>query len=277
EMVVSMRIPRPFDLEWPGRLAAIGVTQVRKDAAVFALELLDRIERAGEQACHPRVQRPAGDEQQREAGAGFIITNANGASFVELGRSALSGLLSIDLRCRGRRCDRIHVGAFLNFCLSMISSENRFLPPGQAGGRLFRDHAPALIACFCFTRILIHASGIIPVHHWVNGPTSMSYLRANVSLPSCPIRNTVRPAGMSTTLPSSAPAVGRGGARDEQPRPGMEPEGGRMRGADVGVLNCGWLAGLLIEGNPRDVPPAAVKHHFALHVLHPGTGGRRQA
>src|SRR5215467_7750455 len=154
-MVVRMGIPGPIDLERPGGLATIGVAQVRENAAVLALELLDRIERAGEQPRHPGVQRSTGDEQHREAGAGLIIADTDGTSFVELGH-----------------------------------------------GRCLPDSAPSLV----------HASGIIPLHHWVNGPTSMSYLRANVSLPSWPIRNTVRPAGMSTTLPSSRRAL-----RDSDP------------------------------------------------------------
>src|SRR5215510_2636284 len=161
-MVVGMGIPRPVDLERTGGLATIGVAQVRENAAVLALELLDWIEWAGEQTGHPRVQRSAGDEQQREAGTGLIITDADGTSFIELGHVSVS-----------------------------LSSQARFL---------------------------IHASGIIPVHHWVNGPTSRSYLRANVSLPSCPIRNTVRPAGMSTTLPSSRRAL-----RDSEPATSNRP------------------------------------------------------
>ena len=44
EMVVGVGIPRPVDLERAGGLAAIGVAQVRRDAAVLALELLDRVE-----------------------------------------------------------------------------------------------------------------------------------------------------------------------------------------------------------------------------------------
>src|SRR5215468_3931838 len=84
-MVVSMGIPRPVDLKRAGGLAAIGIAQICENAAILALELLDRIERAGEQAGHPRVQRSTGDEQQRKARAGFIIADANGTSFVELG------------------------------------------------------------------------------------------------------------------------------------------------------------------------------------------------
>ena len=45
ELVVGVGIPRPVDLERTGGLAAIGVAQVRRDAAVLPLELLDRVER----------------------------------------------------------------------------------------------------------------------------------------------------------------------------------------------------------------------------------------
>jgi hypothetical protein len=46
EMVIGVGIPRPIDLERAGGFAAIGVAQVREDAAVLSLELLDRIIRA---------------------------------------------------------------------------------------------------------------------------------------------------------------------------------------------------------------------------------------
>ena len=44
-MVIGIGIPGPIDLERAGGLAAIGVAHVREDAAVFSLELLDRIKR----------------------------------------------------------------------------------------------------------------------------------------------------------------------------------------------------------------------------------------
>src|ERR1035437_7633479 len=56
-----------------GGLAAIGVAQVRRDAAVLSLELLDRVKgRALGEEGDGRVQSPAGDEQQREAGTGLF-------------------------------------------------------------------------------------------------------------------------------------------------------------------------------------------------------------
>src|SRR5690242_15669321 len=111
-MVIGICIPRPVDLERAGGLAAIGVAQVRRDAAVLSLELLDGVK--GTPAAQPgdrRIQSPAGDEQQREAGTCLLIVNANGAFFVKghCGPS-LPSLLSKQARCcgyrrrRGARC-----------------------------------------------------------------------------------------------------------------------------------------------------------------------------
>src|SRR6059036_1921596 len=104
-MVIGIGIPRPVDLERAGGLAAIGVAQVRRDAAVLSLELLDRVKGpAAGQAGDRRVQSPAGDEQQREAGTGLLIVDANGAFFVEgHGSSSLSSLLSKHARRCGHR------------------------------------------------------------------------------------------------------------------------------------------------------------------------------
>jgi len=41
-MVIGVGIPRPVDLERAGRLATVGVAQVRRDTAVLVLELRDR-------------------------------------------------------------------------------------------------------------------------------------------------------------------------------------------------------------------------------------------
>src|SRR4029450_2525749 len=120
-MVIGIGIPPQVDLERAGGLAAIGIAHVRENAAVFSLELLDRIERpAAFQAGDRRVQSPAGDEQQREAGTGLLIADANGTFFIERhGISSLPGLLTKHsprcghYRCRGARfqyfaSDRIH-------------------------------------------------------------------------------------------------------------------------------------------------------------------------
>src|SRR5215467_1046250 len=95
-MVIGIGIPRPIDLERARRLPATGVAHVRKDAAVFSLELFDRIKRSATfQEGNRRVQSPAGDEQQRKARTGLLILNANGAFFVERHcSSSLSSLLT---------------------------------------------------------------------------------------------------------------------------------------------------------------------------------------
>src|SRR6266536_299225 len=94
-MVIGIGIPRPIDLERAGGLTATGVAHVREDAAIFSLELFDRIKRsAAHQPGDRRVQSPAGDEQQREAGAGLLVSDANAAFFVERhGSSSLFSLL----------------------------------------------------------------------------------------------------------------------------------------------------------------------------------------
>ena len=45
ELVVGIGFPRPVDLDRAGGLAAGGVAQVRRDAAVLSLEFLDGVER----------------------------------------------------------------------------------------------------------------------------------------------------------------------------------------------------------------------------------------
>ena len=65
ELVIGVGIPRAVDLERAGGFAADGVPEIRHDAAVLALELVDRIERIA--ALHGgdrRVQSATGNEQQ---------------------------------------------------------------------------------------------------------------------------------------------------------------------------------------------------------------------
>ena len=45
ELVVGVGVPGPVDLERAGGLAAVGVAQVGRDAAILVLELLHRVER----------------------------------------------------------------------------------------------------------------------------------------------------------------------------------------------------------------------------------------
>src|SRR5262249_21975526 len=78
EVVVGIGIPRPVDLERPGGLAARRVAQVGRDAAVLVPEFLDRVERRPvRHEADGRVLPPAGDDEQREAGAGLQVVNAD--------------------------------------------------------------------------------------------------------------------------------------------------------------------------------------------------------
>src|SRR2546428_3724700 len=83
-MVVSIGVPRPIDLERPGGLAARRVAQVGRDTAVLVLEFLDRVERRPvRHKADGRVLAPAGDDEQREAGAGLQVVNADAALLVK--------------------------------------------------------------------------------------------------------------------------------------------------------------------------------------------------
>src|SRR6266851_783312 len=109
ELVVGIGFPRPVDLDRAGGLAAGGVAQVRRDAAILSLELLNGVEGrvAGEER-YGRVQSPARKQHERETGPGLLIVDANGAFFVELASSSFARLLSKYARqggrCRGAHC-----------------------------------------------------------------------------------------------------------------------------------------------------------------------------
>src|ERR1700674_1566282 len=111
ELVVGVGFPRPVDLDRAGGLAAGGVAQVRCDAAILSLELLNGVEGrvAGEEG-YGGVQSSTGKQHQRETGPGLLIIDTNGAVFVELASSSFALLLSKCARqggccrCRGARC-----------------------------------------------------------------------------------------------------------------------------------------------------------------------------
>src|SRR5580693_3684493 len=94
ELVVGVGIPRPVDLYRAGGLAAGGVAEVRRDAAILSLELLNGVEGrvAGEEG-YGRIQSPAGKQHQRETGPGFLVVDANGAVFIEFAGSCFLRLL----------------------------------------------------------------------------------------------------------------------------------------------------------------------------------------
>src|SRR5579864_179647 len=110
-LVVGVGFPRPVDLDRAGGLATGGVAQVRCDAAILSLELLNGVEgRVASEEGYGGVQSPAGKQHQREAGPGLLIVDTNGAFFVELASSCFALLLSKcarqggRCRCRGARC-----------------------------------------------------------------------------------------------------------------------------------------------------------------------------
>ena len=110
ELVVGIGFPRPVDFDRAGGLAAGGIAQVRRDAAVFRLELIDRI-KGVRQRSYRRVQSSARDQQEWEAGTDFLIVDTNGTSFIKLARYRFVRLLSkyprrgSRRRCRGARCN----------------------------------------------------------------------------------------------------------------------------------------------------------------------------
>src|ERR1700730_14562191 len=79
ELVVGVGIPRPVDLDRAGGLAAGCVAQVRCDAAILSLELLNGVERrvAGEEG-YGRVQSPARKARSPEARPALHIKTAIG-------------------------------------------------------------------------------------------------------------------------------------------------------------------------------------------------------
>ena len=83
DMVVGIGVPRPAGFERPRRLAALGVAQIGRDNPEFALELVERVERVGREARDRRVQPAAGNDHQREAGAGLFVIDAGVAFFEE--------------------------------------------------------------------------------------------------------------------------------------------------------------------------------------------------
>src|SRR5271168_4513791 len=90
-MVVGIGVPRPIDLKRTGRLATLGVAQIARDNAKLALELVEWVERVRREPRDRRVEPAAGDHQQREAGAGLLVANANVTFLKERHGSLLQG------------------------------------------------------------------------------------------------------------------------------------------------------------------------------------------
>src|SRR5262245_50438898 len=83
DMVVGIGVPRPVDLKGPRGLATLGVAHIGRDHTKLALELVEWVERMGREPRDRRVEPAAGDDQQRKAGAGLFVMDANLASFTE--------------------------------------------------------------------------------------------------------------------------------------------------------------------------------------------------
>src|SRR4029079_9567567 len=125
---VGIRFPRAVDFDRTSRLTVGGVTQVRRDAAVFPLELLDGVEGriAGEEpdGC---VESAARKQQERNAGTGLLVIDADLAFLVELARARLlrkqarhgGRCCSSNTRGQYRASGRIHNYVLLGTALSV--------------------------------------------------------------------------------------------------------------------------------------------------------------
>src|SRR2546430_1210281 len=99
---VGVRLPRPVDLDRTGGLAGGRIAEFRRDAAVLAFELSDRIEGISAlQAVNRRVQSAAGNQHEREAGPCLLVVDASGPLFEELARPRAARLLRQHTRRRG--------------------------------------------------------------------------------------------------------------------------------------------------------------------------------
>ena len=68
QLVVDQGVPGAIDIQWPFRLAAVGVADIEGDDAVSVAERLQRIEGMLGHAGDGRVQAAAGQHQQGKAG-----------------------------------------------------------------------------------------------------------------------------------------------------------------------------------------------------------------
>src|SRR5262249_58500056 len=77
ELVVGIGVPGPLHFQGPRGLAALGVAQIGRNHAELVLELVERVERMGREACDRGVQPATGDNQQREASTDLLIVDAD--------------------------------------------------------------------------------------------------------------------------------------------------------------------------------------------------------
>src|SRR5262249_43833834 len=83
QLVGGEGAPRVMDRDRPAGLAAVGVALVHRDAAELVLECFHRVEHRGRPIADAGVQAPAGGDQQREASASFLVTDADVAFFIK--------------------------------------------------------------------------------------------------------------------------------------------------------------------------------------------------
>src|SRR4029077_1278068 len=83
ELIVCEGVPRIVNRHRARRLAAIGVALVHRDAMEVVLKGLHRVEHGGRPIADLRVQAAPGGDQQWEAGACFLVADANVTFFVE--------------------------------------------------------------------------------------------------------------------------------------------------------------------------------------------------
>src|SRR5438105_8517128 len=91
ELVVGKRIRRVIDLHGTAGFAAIGIALVHRDAAEVVLELFHRVDHRGRPVADARIEAATGSDQQREAGAGLLVANADVALLKEWHGSLLQG------------------------------------------------------------------------------------------------------------------------------------------------------------------------------------------
>src|SRR5262249_18342937 len=107
ELVVGKGAPGVVDRDRAARFAAVGVALVHRDAAEVVRELCHRVDHRGRPVADAGVQAPTRADQQREAGASLLVTDADIALVVERhGSLSLHSVGSADTRTATSRARR---------------------------------------------------------------------------------------------------------------------------------------------------------------------------
>src|SRR5262245_61256879 len=83
QLIVGKRVPWVGGRDRAGRLAAVRVALIHRDAAKLVLEYFHRVENRGAPIADARVEPATGDEKQRETGTGFLITDSDVAFLIK--------------------------------------------------------------------------------------------------------------------------------------------------------------------------------------------------